>query len=336
MIIVCALYKFVDLPDCEALKPALLDFCVQHGVKGTLILAQEGINGTIAGSRAGVDAVLSYLNADKRFSPISFKEAETDEMPFYRMKVPVKAEIVTLKQGTEFNPNKQVGQYVKPQDWNALISQPDVVLVDTRNDFEVGIGTFKGAINPKTTKFSELPEWVAQNLDPNQHKKVAMFCTGGIRCEKSTSYLKHLGFEEVYHLEGGILKYLEEVPKAETLWEGECFVFDQRVTVNHDLEKGDWELCHACWQPVNDEMKASPLFEHGVSCPRCYDKTDEERKNRFRERQKQIRIANERGKSHMGQIIAEERSEKHLQQQDLIEKSKMGETLFSTDTKQNT
>lgn len=314
----------MNLPDCEALKPALLDFCKLHGVKGTLILAQEGINGTIAGSREGIDAVLSYLNADKRLNPIPFKESYTDEMPFYRMKVPIKAEIVTMRQGADFNPNNQVGQYVNPKDWNALISQPDVVLVDTRNDFEFGIGTFKGAINPETTKFSEFPDWVQQNLDPEKHKKVAMFCTGGIRCEKSTSYLKHLGFEEVYHLEGGILKYLEEVPKSETLWEGDCFVFDQRVTVNHDLEKGDWELCHACWQPVNDEMKASELFEHGVSCPRCYHKTDDERKNRFRERQKQIAIAQKRGKSHMGQIIDAERAEKHEHREEQIHKSMCG------------
>ena len=219
-IIVAALYKFADLPDYKTMQPGLLELCVKHELKGTLLLAEEGINGTVAGSRAGIDALMTYLNADPRFAGIEHKESSADAMPFYRMKVRLKKEIVTLGvQG--INPNKKVGTYVAPEDWNALIADPDVIVVDTRNDYEYGIGTFKGAVDPKTKTFREFPQYVKNNLDPARHKKVAMFCTGGIRCEKASSFMLEQGFEEVYHLQGGILKYLEKVPAAESLWQGE-------------------------------------------------------------------------------------------------------------------
>ena len=255
-IIVAALYKFADLPDYKTMQPGLLELCIKHGLKGTLLLAEEGINGTVAGSRAGIDALMAYLHADPRFAGIEHKESTADTMPFYRMKVRLKKEIVTLGvQG--INPNKKVGTYVAPEDWNALIADPDVIVVDTRNDYEYGIGTFKGAVDPQTKTFREFPQYVKNNLDPARHKKVAMFCTGGIRCEKASSFMLEQGFEEVYHLQGGILKYLEKVLATESLWQGECFVFDQRVAVGHGLELGNHELCHACRHPVSPDDKKS-------------------------------------------------------------------------------
>ena len=239
-IVVCAMYKFVTLEDYEAMRQPLLDTMIKNNVKGTLLLANEGINGTVAGSREGVDALLAYLKSDSRLADIDYKESYHQEMPFYRSKVKLKKEIVTLGI-EEIDPNKVCGKYVEPKDWNALISDPETILVDTRNDYEIEIGTFKNAINPSTETFREFPEYVDKNLDPKKHKKVAMFCTGGIRCEKSTALMKAKGFDEVYHLKGGILKYLEEVPKEESMWEGECFVFDSRVAVNHDLEKGSYD-----------------------------------------------------------------------------------------------
>lgn len=242
--VVCALYEFVTLDDYAAIKPSLLKFMLDHEVRGTLLLAQEGINGTVAGSRQSIDALLDYLRTDSRLKDLSYKESYTDTPPFLRSRVKLKREIVTM--GVEgIDPKQSVGTYIKPKDWNKLISDPEVLLVDTRNDYEVQVGTFKNAVNPHTESFREFPEYVKQHLDPQKHKKVAMFCTGGIRCEKSTAYLKEQGFEEVYHLEGGILKYLEDVPEQESLWEGECFVFDERVTVNHSLEKGEYDQCHA-------------------------------------------------------------------------------------------
>jgi UPF0176 protein len=306
--VVCALYKFVTLEDFAALKDPLLNFMLEHEVRGTLLLAKEGINGTIAGSRDGIDAVLSYLRQDPRLADISWKESYTDTAPFLRTRVKLKKEIVTM--GVEgIDPKQVVGTYVAPKDWNALISDPDVVLVDTRNDYEVQVGTFKNALNPSTESFREFPDYVKQELNPEKHKKVAMFCTGGIRCEKSTAYLKEQGFEEVYHLQGGILKYLEDVPAEESLWEGECFVFDERVTVNHALEKGHYDQCHACRRPITEEEMASPQYQRGVSCPHCFDKTSAEQKQRFAEREKQIQLAKARGESHIGmetQLYAEQ------------------------------
>lgn len=303
-IVVCALYKFVTLDDFQTKKQALLDFMLSREIRGTLLLAREGINGTVAGSREAIDALLEYLREDPRLANISFKESCTDTPPFLRSRVKLKKEIVTM--GVEgIDPKRVVGTYVKPKEWNKLISEPDVLLVDTRNDYEVRVGTFKNALNPQTDSFREFPEYVKTHLDPGKHKKVAMFCTGGIRCEKSTAYLKEQGFEEVYHLEGGILKYLEEVPHEESMWEGECFVFDDRVTVNHQLEKGEYDQCHACRLPITEEDKQSPLYQKGVSCPHCHDQTTAEQKRRFAEREKQIQLARQRGEAHLGQETAE-------------------------------
>ena len=298
-IVVCALYKFVSLDDFESLREPLLNVLLKNEVRGTLLLAREGINGTVAGNRAGIDNLLAYLKSDPRLAALDYKESTTERMPFLRSKVKLKREIVTM--GVEgIDPRRTVGTYVKPQDWNALISDPEVLLIDTRNDYEVQVGTFEHAVNPNTTTFREFPQYVKEHLDPEKHKKVAMFCTGGIRCEKSTAYLKEQGFDEVYHLQGGILKYLEEVPKEQTLWKGECFVFDDRVTVNHDLEKGSYQQCNACRMPVTDEEMQSELFEQGVSCPHCYDKVSAADKARFREREKQIQLALKRGDKHLG------------------------------------
>ena len=317
-ITICALYKFVRLEHYLDLREPLLATMTNLNVKGTLLLAAEGINGTIAGSQASIDAVLDYLNKQTGLANISHKESYADENPFHRTKVKLKKEIVTM--GVEgINPNQVVGTYVKPQDWNALISDPDVLLVDTRNDYEVEIGTFKGALNPDTETFREFPAYVEKNLDKSKHKKVAMFCTGGIRCEKSTAYLKEQGFEEVYHLEGGILKYLEDVPKTDTLWEGECFVFDGRVAVNHNLEQGQYEQCFACRFPLTEQEKQHEHYVKGVSCHRCYDKVSEKQRHRFAERERQIALAAERGENHIGgdvkDVINERRQEKSNRKQ---------------------
>lgn len=293
-----AFYKFVDLPDFADLKAPLLACCEANEVKGLILLAQEGINSTIAGPEAGVRAVLSTLRQDSRFSDLQHKEAWSSKIPFYRMKVRLKKEIVTMGV-PDVSPTKMAGTYVKPQDWNALISDPNVVVVDTRNDYEVGIGTFTGALNPDIQSFAQLPDWAAAHgaLNPANGKKpkVAMFCTGGIRCEKSTALLRAQGFDEVFHLEGGILKYLETVPEAESLWEGQCFVFDERVSVGHGLVPGPHGLCRACRHPLNATDMASPLFEAGVSCPKCHATTLETQKNSARERQRQWELAKARG-----------------------------------------
>ena len=298
-VVVCALYKFVSLPDYADLREPLLNCMLEHEVRGTLLLAHEGINGTIAGSREGIDAVLDHIRQDERLAKLDTKESYDDEQPFYRTKVKLKKEIVTM--GVEgIDPRRTVGTYVKPQEWNDLISDPEVLLIDTRNDYEVEIGTFEGAVNPDTKTFREFPEYVKENLDPEKHKKVAMFCTGGIRCEKSTAYLKEQGFDEVYHLEGGILKYLEEVSADNSKWQGECFVFDNRVTVNHELKKGEFDQCHACRRPIREEDKQSPHYEPGISCHQCYDQLTDDQKKRFAERQKQIQLAKARGAQHIG------------------------------------
>ena len=293
-----AFYKFVELPDFADLKAPLLACCEAHHVKGIILLAHEGINSTIAGPAQGVKAVLAYLRQDPRLADLQHKEAWSAKSPFYRMKVRLKREIVTMGV-TDLNPTQMAGTYVKPQDWNALIADPEVVVIDTRNDYEVGIGTFSGAIDPDIKSFAMLPDWVktAPALHPASGKKpkVAMFCTGGIRCEKSTAYLRAQGFEEVYHLEGGILKYLETVPEADSLWQGQCFVFDERVSVGHGLVPGHHGLCRACRQPLDDADLASPLFEAGVSCPKCHATTRETQKNSARERQRQWELAKLRG-----------------------------------------
>jgi len=299
-----ALYKFVSLPDYKALQAPLLEACVLNKIKGTLLLAEEGINGTIAGLPENIKKILHFLRTAPMFAgrlaDLEHKESWSDEHPFYRMKVKLKKEIVTLGVAG-VSPTKKVGTYVKPQDWNALISDPEVVLIDTRNDYEVDIGTFKGAIDPKTATFREFPQYVADHFDKTKHKKVAMFCTGGIRCEKASSYMMDQGFEEVYHLEGGILKYLETVPEEESLWQGECFVFDQRVAVKHNLAVGDFDQCYACRYPLSKEDITSPQYTPGISCPHCYNSLTEEKKARLTERQKQVILAKQRGETHIGE-----------------------------------
>jgi UPF0176 protein len=325
LIVVCALYKFVTLENFQTLRRPLHDVMEANHVRGTLLLAHEGINGTIAGPRAAIDNVLGWLRSDPRLSDIDHKESFTDNLPFNRTKVKLKKEIVTM--GVEgIDPKRVVGTYVNPVDWNHLISDPDVILIDTRNNYEFKVGTFKNAINPNTESFREFPRFVKENLHPEKHKKVAMFCTGGIRCEKSTAFLKEQGFDEVYHLKGGILKYLEEVPPQETLWEGECFVFDERVTVNLQLEKGNYDQCNACRLPVTETDKASDKFLKGVSCPHCYDKVTDTQKTRFMEREKQMELARQRGEAHIGadaaKSLAAKREAKLQRQQKVLQEQK--------------
>jgi UPF0176 protein len=304
-VVVAALYRFAKLPDFESFREPLQNLMLEEGVKGTLLLASEGINGTIAGSRQGIDAVLNWLEKDTRFSGLEVKESYVTGNPFYRTKVKLKKEIVTM--GVDgIDPNDIVGTYVDPSDWNELISDPDVVLLDTRNDYEVEIGTFENAVNPDTETFREFPDYVSKELDPKKQKKVAMFCTGGIRCEKSTAYLKQQGFEEVFHLKGGILNYLEQVPEKESMWQGECFVFDNRVTVNHQLEKGHYDQCHACRLPITAEDKQHLNYQKGVSCHRCYGKHSDEQVKRYAAREHQVSLAKQRGGAHIGSSMEEQ------------------------------
>lgn len=296
---VAALYRFVRLEDYENLRDPLLEFCEARGIRGTLLLADEGVNGTIAGTQQAISELLAYLRRDDRLADLDCKFSYNTDRPFLRMKVKLKKEIVTMGR-PGIDPNQCVGRYASPEEWNALVDDPDCLVIDTRNNYEIEIGTFKDAINPNTTSFREFPEWVEENLDPNKHKKVAMFCTGGIRCEKSTSLLVSMGFEDVWHLQGGILNYLENTPVERTRWDGECFVFDSRVSVDHHLQKGSYDQCYACRFPIDDAHKASELYVPGVSCPRCHDAHSEQQKQRFKERQKQISLAKARGEAHIG------------------------------------
>lgn len=316
--VVCALYKFVKLEDYQDIRLPLTDLLEDLAIKGTLLLASEGINGTVAGSRDAIDKLLAWFKQDARLADVVYKESFNEQQPFNRTKVKLKKEIVTM--GVEgIDPRHVVGTYVKPDQWNALISDPEVLLVDTRNDYEVDIGTFKNAVNPNTDTFREFPKYVEENLDPAKHKKVAMFCTGGIRCEKSTAYLKEQGFDEVYHLEGGILKYLEEVPEEQSMWEGDCYVFDGRVAVNHQLEKSGYDVCNACRLPITEDEKQSDQYEKGVSCPKCIDQHSDDQKARFREREKQVSLANQRGETHVGgdagKLIEQRKKEKQAKKQ---------------------
>ncbi|MDQ6988326.1 MAG: rhodanese-related sulfurtransferase [Mariprofundaceae bacterium] len=301
-IVVTALYHFASLDNYQSMRQPLQDFCVQHNIKGSLLLAAEGINGTIAGSRQDVDAVLNHLRSDQRLQHLEHKDSFTQQLPFYRMKVKLKKEIVTLGVAG-VNPNVCVGTYIKAKDWNAIISDPEVLVLDTRNDYEYEIGTFKGAIDPNTTTFRQFPDYVNQHCDPKQHKKVAMFCTGGIRCEKASSWMLQQGFEEVFHLKGGILKYLEEVPEEDSLWQGECFVFDDRVAVKHGLKKGQYSLCRGCRWPITAEDKQHPHYEDGICCARCFDVLSPEKRSRLSERQKQENLAQQRGEAHLGMSL---------------------------------
>jgi UPF0176 protein len=299
MIIVAALYQFTRFPEPASLRPGLLDVAVAKGVKGSLLLAPEGINGTIAGTRDGVDAVLAAIRALPGCEGLEWKESHSESMPFGRMKVRLKREIVTMGQ-PDVDPLARVGNYVQPKDWNALIADPDTVVIDTRNDYEVAIGTFQGAVDPGTRAFGEFPEWWQANRERFAGKRVAMFCTGGIRCEKSTNYLLGQGLNEVYHLKGGILKYLEEVPADESLWQGECFVFDDRVSVGHGLKPGGLKACGACRRPVTEEGQRHPDYEEGVCCPACVNEYSQTDRARFRERHRQMLLAARRGALHLG------------------------------------
>ena len=299
--VVAALYKFVSLPNFKKLQDPIARVCEKNGVMGTLLLAQEGINGTIAGSREGIDAVLEFLRKYEEFLDLEYKESYTEHSPFYRMKVRLKKEIVTLGQ-PEVDPNKVVGEYVDPKDWNALLDDPEIVVLDTRNDYEVDIGTFKNAQDPQTASFRDFPDYVGQNLDPKKHKKVAMFCTGGIRCEKASAYMLQQGFEKVYHLKGGILKYLETVPEEQSYWHGECFVFDQRVAVKHNLEVGSYDQCYGCRHPLSEEYKISEHYQPGVHCPLCYEERTKQQHQRAQQRHKQMQLAKNRNQVHLGQV----------------------------------
>ena len=300
---VAALYHFARFADPAALQAPLLALCRREGIRGTLLLAREGINGTIAGSPESIAAIVDHVRALPGCDGIEVKYSEAAAMPFLRMKVRLKREIVTMGQ-PDIDPLAGTGHYVAPEDWNALISDPDTVLIDTRNDYEVAVGTFAGAIDPQTKSFREFPDWFRTRRDEllgqGRTPKVAMFCTGGIRCEKSTAFLKAEGIDEVFHLSGGILKYLEKISPQDSLWKGECFVFDERVTVKHGLEQGSYGLCRACRRPVSDADRASPLFEEGASCPACYEERTDEQRAGYRERHRQELLAARRGTAHLG------------------------------------
>ena len=298
MHIVAALYHFARFADPAALRGPLRAVCARHGVTGTLLLAPEGINGTIAGDRAGIDAALAHIRGLPGCADLDWKESTATVAPFARLKVRLKREIVTMGQ-PGIDPRARAGHYVAPADWNALIAAPDVAVIDTRNAYEVAIGTFQGAIDPATDSFREFPAWWQANKHRFHNKRIAMFCTGGIRCEKSTSYLLEQGVDEVYHLRGGILKYLEEVPPEHSAWHGDCFVFDRRVSVGHGLREGPHELCHACRRPILPADRARPEYEHGVACHHCAGTTSAADKARFRERQRQIALAQARGETHL-------------------------------------
>ena len=296
---VAAFYQFVPLDDIEGLQQEIRKVCENSSILGTILLANEGINGTIAGSEDELDTLFAFLNQYPGLEGLSKKVSFCDRNPFYRMKVRLKKEIVTL--GVEgIDPRQLVGEHVAPERWNELISRPDVRLIDTRNDYEVGLGTFSGAENPETQSFRDFPAWVEANLEIEKDQKVAMFCTGGIRCEKSTALLKEMGYKNVYHLEGGILNYLETVPVDESMWQGDCFVFDNRVTIDHDLAEGRYELCPACRMPLSEEDRQSPKFEKNVSCPKCFDRLTPERRASLEERGRQIELAAARGEKHIG------------------------------------
>ena len=303
-IVIAALYRFVRLDNFEELRQPLLQLMLDNQIRGTLLLAAEGINGTVAGETTAIEQLLDYLRQDDRLRGFDCKFSSDDSMPFYRSRVKLKREIVTM--GVADIDPANGGHYVMPTEWNELIDDPEVTLIDTRNDYESAIGSFANAIHPNTKSFRDFPAYVKQNLDPQKHRKVAMFCTGGIRCEKSTAYLRQQGFDEVYHLKGGILNYLEQVPAAESMWNGECFVFDNRVSVNHSLEKGSYDQCHACRLPITDADKANQKYQPGVSCPACYDIKPSSERNRFREREKQVQLAKSRGELHIGADAAQQ------------------------------
>lgn len=301
-IVVAAMYKFVQLPDYRELRQSLLDVCLEHGVKGTLLLANEGINGTIAGTREAIDTVLAYLRNDERLSDLQHKESYHSQVPFYRMKVKLKKEIVSMGIDS-LRPELVTGKRVGVKEWNALIEDPEVLVIDTRNQYEYEVGTFKNAVSPETETFREFPDYVEKELGQHKQKKIAMFCTGGIRCEKASALLLEQGFEQIYQLNGGILQYLEDVSDEENLWQGECFVFDGRVAVNESLESGNYTQCFACRRPLSNEELLSEKYQQGISCPYCYDKLDEAKKDRLSERQRQVELAEKGRYQHIGAAL---------------------------------
>ncbi|MDQ6954580.1 MAG: rhodanese-related sulfurtransferase [Mariprofundaceae bacterium] len=326
-IVVAALYHFTTLNDYRDLRQPIQDFCVARGIQGTLLLAREGINGTVAGKRESIDALLTFLRDDKRLQALEHKESWASDWPFYRMKVKLKKEIVTL--GIEgVDPNICVGTYIEAKHWNAIISDPDVLLLDTRNDYEYEIGTFKGAVDPKTDTFREFPEYVEKNCDPRRQKKVAMFCTGCIRCEKASAYMLQQGYEEVFHLKGGILKYLEEVPEEESLWQGECYVFDDRVAVVHGLKKGSYSLCRGCRWPLREADKHAEYYEEGICCERCYEVLTVAKRARLEEREKQSRLAKARGERHLGMSMKEAQRKKAMRKQQQCALARMSGSIY--------
>ena len=300
-IIVATLYKFFKVDDLVALQDQLYAICNKNNVMGTILIANEGVNGTISAKPREIEKTLISIQKDDRFSEIEIKYSSTNKQPFHKMRVRLKKEIVTIGL-PEINPNKIVGTYVKPEEWNDIISDPDVILIDTRNKFEIKIGSFKNALDPRTTSFRDFPEWVKKFKQDktNTNKKIAMYCTGGIRCEKASSLMKEEGFNEVYHLQGGILKYLEQVEKEKSLWEGECFVFDDRVCLTENLEVGSYKMCFACRMPITEDELNDDRYEEGISCLYCYDKTTKDKKERFESRQKQIELSKLRGEKHIG------------------------------------
>jgi UPF0176 protein len=293
-ITVAAFYRFARIEDPSDLRQRLRAFAEREGLRGTIIVAGEGVNGTVAGSRAALDGLFALIRAEPGLEDVDIKFSAATGMPFHRMKVRLKKEIVTMGIA-DLDADREAGVHVAPADWNALVSDPDVVLVDTRNRYETAIGTFRNAVDPGTDSFRQFPEWAERNLDTLRGRRVAMFCTGGIRCEKASAYLKRVGVEEVFHLKGGILKYLEEVPENDSLWDGECFVFDERVGVGHGLEHGEATLCRACRHPLTAAERTSELFEEGVSCPHCQESRSDADRARYAERQRQVELARRRG-----------------------------------------
>lgn len=296
---IAAFYKFRRLADPAAIRPVLLEELRKLKVKGSVLLAPEGVNGTISAVPGNLSRALAAIRTCCGLNELESTLSYHDHRPFLRLKVKIKKEIVTIGD-VPADPNARVGEYVEPKDWNALISDPDVIVIDTRNSYEFGVGSFRNAIDPGTESFSQFPNWVRQNLRNLKGKKIATFCTGGIRCEKATSFMLSEGLEKVYHLKGGILRYLEEIPSERSMWTGACFVFDDRVAVRHGLKTADFSMCHGCHMPVSAEDRLSPLYEEGVSCPACADTLTEEQRASNRERQRQFKLAEARGRLHLG------------------------------------
>lgn len=299
---VAALYKFSHIDDPDLLHKKIRTTLKQLSIFGTILVGEEGLNGTISGENLNLEKAIKFIQSIKGFSELDIKYSQSQVNPFARLKIKLKKEIVTIGDDS-INPNEIVGDYVDPNNWNSLISDKDTILIDTRNDYEYSIGTFKNSINPETTKFRDFPDWVESagfTNDDKKSKKIAMFCTGGIRCEKASSFMKNNGFNDVYHLKGGILKYLENIPENESMWQGECFVFDDRVSVNHKLMPGTYDMCHGCRMPITDNDKLSHKYIKGVACPKCFDTTSEEQKSRYKSRQKQVELSNSRNERHIG------------------------------------